>query len=139
MRFLKDTDFKGIIALTILNRLRGVNDEDLNESEKLAVSELASLRGRYDIDAELGKSGDNRNEEMKRMVVNITAYYLYNTVIDDEIPERIADNFKKESRAIQNIAQGKTFCTLKPLKLTDGTIKSKFRSGSDKGRDNNIF
>ncbi|RKE02316.1 DUF1320 family protein [Marinifilum flexuosum] len=139
MDFLTEQDFKGTISTTVLNRLRGENDENLNEAEQLAISELATLRGRFDIDAELGKVGAQRNEEIKRMMVTITVFYLYNTVIDDEIPERVDSNYTKEVKDIRAISSGKMHTTLKPLKSSDGTNKSKFRSGGDAPRNNSIF
>jgi len=139
MIFLTDTDFKGGIANAVLAKLRGVDDENLNESEQLAISELASLRGRFDIDGELKKVGTQRSTEMVRMMVSITIYYLYNTVIDDEIPERVDSNYKKEIKDIRSIAAGKTFSTLTLLTGSDGASKSKFRWGGDAPRDNKIF
>lgn len=139
MDFLTDNDFKGSIAATVLTKLRGTDDENLNEAEQLAISELATLRGRFNIDSELKQAGTQRSPEMVRMMVAITVYYLYNTVIDDEIPERIDSNYKKEIKDIRNIAAGNMFSTLKPLKASDGTNKSKFRSGGDAPRNNNIY
>lgn len=139
MDFLIENDFKGTISTTVLNRLRGEDDENLNEAEQLAISELATLRGRFDIDAELGKTGAQRNDEMKRIMVSITVFYLYNTVIDDEIPERVDANYAKEIKDIRAISSGKMNTTITPLKSNDGTSKSKFRSGGDTPRDNSIF
>lgn len=139
MDFLTDKDLKGSMATTVLTKLRGTADEDLNEAEQLAISELASLRGRFDIDNELKQVGTNRSPEMVRMMVAITVYYLYNTVVDDEIPERVTDNYNKEIKDIRTIAAGKMHATLKPLTTSDGSAKSKFRSGGDAPRNNSIY
>ncbi|PKQ69385.1 hypothetical protein BZG01_00155 [Labilibaculum manganireducens] len=139
MEFLTDTDLKGSISTKVLTSLRGADDVNLNEAEQLAISELATLRGRFDIDSELKQAGTSRSPEMVRMMVAITVYYLYNTVIDDEIPERISDNYSKEIKDIRAIASGKMYSTIKALTAADGTSKSKFRSGGDAPRDNHIF
>lgn len=139
MDFLTEKDLKGSVSTVVLNRLRGEGDENLNEAEQLAISELATLRGRFDIDAELGKAETQRNLEMLRMMVSITVFFLYNTVIDDEIPERVDSNYKKEIKDIRAISSGKMHTTLTPLKLSDGSSKSKFRSGGDAPRNNSIF
>lgn len=139
MDFLTDNDFKGSISVKVLEKLRGTDNENLNEAEQLAISELATLRGRFDIDIELKKADTQRSPEMVRMMLAITVYYLYNTVIDDEIPERIDSNYNKEIKDIRAIGSGKMSTTLTPLKATDGTAISKFRSGGDAPRDNSIF
>jgi len=137
MDYLKDTDFKGAIGKTVLAQLRGDNDENVNEAEQLAISELAPLRGKFDIDKELLRVGEDRNKELTRMMVSITSYYLYNTVVDKEIPERIENNYDKELKDIRNMASGKQFSTLTGLQNADGTKKTNFRAGGDAPRDHN--
>jgi len=140
MEFLATTDFKGIISASIMSRLRGVNDENLQTSEELATSELDPLRENYDIEGELAKVGDGRNDMLVRMVTNITAYYLFNTVEDLDIPERIIDNFLRELENIKAIATGKLSTSLDPLYDEEtGLAKSNYRFGGDAPRDQEIF
>lgn len=139
MQFLQVTDFNGIIGSSSLASLRGVADANLDEAEKLALSELAPLRGNFDVDYELARSGSGRNGEVIRMLVHITAYYLYNTVVDLEIPERIDKNYDQQISTILKIADGKVHSTIKPLYTEDNKPKSNYRFGSDKARDNDIF
>ncbi|PTN08053.1 uncharacterized protein DUF1320 [Mangrovibacterium marinum] len=139
MIFLTDTDFKGLLAPIVLAKLRGTNDENLNESEKLAVSELDPLRGKFNMDAELSKSGVTRNRTLVRIMANITAYYVYNTVVDDEIPERIVANWKKELATIEKIASGKLNSTLLTLEDADGKSATVFRWGSNAKRSHQLY
>ena len=139
MQFTTEDDFKGVLAPGVLSSLQGTADENLVEAELLAISHLSPLRDKYDIDGELAKTTTSRNREMLRMVVNITAYYLYNTVPDDDIPQRIVDNFNMELRNIDAIAKGRfaTFDTLEDE--TTGETKTNFRSGSDDLRSHDPF
>lgn len=140
MQFLTENDFKGIIGANTLTSLRGALDENLNSSETLAISELDPLRAKFDLSAELVKSGSSRNQVLVRMMVHITAYYLYNKVEDDDIPERITDNYKTQIKDIEKIANGSKSCTLTPLiDETTNAPKSNYRFGGDTPRNNDIF
>lgn len=139
MKFLKETDLIGILASSILEGLRGVADKDLNTAEELAISELDPLRGKFDIVGELAKTGSNRNGLLVRIQVHITAYYLYNRVVDDEIPQRIIDNYKKEIATIEKIAAGKMSSTLDPLTDDSGNVETLFRWGSNKKRTHELY
>lgn len=140
MQFLTENDFKGIIGANTLTQLRGIGDADLNIAESLSISELDPLRAKFDISAELAKSDTGRNPVMVRLMVHITAYYLYNKVEDDDIPERIADNYKTQIKDIEKFANGSKSCTLTPLiDETTNAPKSSYRFGGDAPRNNDIF
>lgn len=139
MQFLKEDDFNGILGKSIMATLRGYLGDNLDTAENLAISELDPLRTNYDIDAELAKTDTDRNTLMIRLLVHITAYYLYNTVVDDEIPERIYDNYKSSVADIQKISTGKLSCTLEAVLDETNQPKSNYRFGGDKPRDNDIF
>ena len=134
MEFLTNDDFTGILAPGVLTKLGG----NLNQAEALSISELDPLRGKFNIDAELDKSGTARNSVLVRIMVHITAYYLYNTVPDDEVPERITDNWKKELAIIEKMATGKINSTLETLSL-DGKTVTHFRWGSNKKRSHELY
>ena len=139
MEFLRENDFKGVVAKGVLTTLKGNSNINLAEAEGLAISKLDPLRGRFDVGAELAKPGDNRNRALLRMMVNITAYYLYNTVPDDEIPERVVDNYKDELKDIKEIASGKLNSTLTTLTGDDGNAKTVFRWGSNPRRSHSLY
>ncbi len=138
LQFLDENDFKGIIAASTLANLKGTDSENLVEAEKFAISELSCLYSLYDIDGELAKTSTSRNKELVRILVSITAYYLYNTVIDDEIPERIKDNFDKEYQHIIDVCNGLA-STLDSLTDDDGETITRFRSDADDQRSHDPF
>jgi len=139
MQFLETTDFNGIIGTNTLTSLRGADDVNLATAEELAITELDPLRAKFDIAAELAKVGGGRNGLMIRLMIHITAYYLFNTVDDNDIPERIAENYRMQIQAIAKIASGSMESSLTPLLNADATPKTSYRFGGDALRDNDIF
>lgn len=135
MEFLSDSDLKGSISAGTLTSLRGTLDENLDQSEAMAISEIAPLRELYDIDAEIRKTTDQRNAELIRILVAFTIYYLYNTVEDDSIPERVNNNYEKELKAVMLISQGKQSTTLERLTDDTGETISHFRFNDEQPRD----
>lgn len=139
LKFIAETDFKGILGATVLTGLKGVNSENLIESELRAISELDPLKAKFNLDALLSAVGAERHPVMIRILVHITAYYLYNTVPDDEIPQRIVDNWKKELQTIKDLASGKASSTLEvKTDETTGEKVTSFRWGSNKKRSHDL-
>lgn len=139
MQFLTETDFNGIIGANTLNSLRGGDDVNLATAEELAITELDPLQAKFNISAELAKTGSNRNGLMIRLMIHITAYYLFNTVDDNDIPERITENYNTQIKNIAKIAAGQMECTLTPILNEDASPKTSYRFGGDDPRDNDIF
>ncbi len=126
MVYLTKTDLKGSISANTLTTLQGTADANLNECESLAISEIAPLRDLYNIDVELGKTDASRNIELKRMLVAFTVYYLFNTVEDDSIPQRVKDNYDKELKTVLAIANGKQSSTMQRNTNADGEETTNF-------------
>jgi len=140
MQFLTNTDFQGIIGENTLSSLCGVDNTNINESEKLAITEIDPLRENFDIAAELQKTGSDRNDTLIRILIHITAYYLYNTVDDTDIPARIDENYTTQLKNIEKIATGKLSSSIMRNRDESGVkIKSSYRFGSDPARHNYLF
>lgn len=139
MTFLTINDILGAIGDNTLTQLRGTDDINLNNANKMAISKLAPLRELYNISVELKKSGDNRNDELIRILVAFTAYYLYNKVEDDDIPDRIRDNFKDEDKTVAAIAVGKMGTTLIRATTGDGENINNIRFSDSKPRNTDIY
>jgi hypothetical protein len=139
MDFLVITDFKGVIGDTTLSNLEGDEAVNLYTAESLAISEIDPLKAKFNIKKELSKSDDERNPVLVRILVHITAYYLYNTVEDSDIPERISENYKIAIKDIEKFANGSKSCTLEALLDEKGTTISNYRFGGDPPRNNDIF
>ena len=139
LKFITEADFKGILGTSVIAGLKGLNSENLIESELRAISELDPLKAKFNLDALLSAGGTERHPVLIRILVHITAYYLYNTVPDDEIPQRIVDNWKKELQLIKDLASGKASSTLevKANEIT-GELVTSFRWGSNKKRSHDL-
>lgn len=138
LQFLEENDFKGTLSTSVLDTLKGTNSENLEKAEQLAISELSCLYATYDIDGELAKTGTARNKELIRILVSITAYYLYNTVVDDEIPDRIKENFEKEYKHVIAVCKGLA-SSLDQLTGDDGQAVTRFRFDSDEQRSHDPY
>lgn len=140
MQFITENDLNGVIGSSTLAQLEGTAGENLDTAEQLAISELDPLRENYDIDGELSKADTNRNKMLVRILTHITVYYLYNTVEDVDIPERVNANYKNAINDIEKIAAGKKSTTLDALlDETTELPKTRYRFGGDDPRDNDIF
>lgn len=140
LKFLTEPDFKGILGASVLASLKGADSVNLAESELRSISELDPLRAKFDIDGMLAKVANERHPVLIRILVHITAYYLYNTVPDDDIPDRIVDNWKKELLFIKELASGKASSTLDNLtNETTGEKVTNFRWGSNKRRSHDLY
>jgi phage gp36-like protein len=139
MAFITTSDLSGSISTNTLNQLVAAG-ASFNNCLITAISELAPLRANFNIDAELEKSGSNRNDELLRIVVAITTYYLFNTVEDDSIPQRVIDNYNKAIKDIKAIADGKQGTTIERIVDENGTSKTSIRVNTeDEPRDVNYF
>jgi len=98
MIFLSADDFKGALATGLLTQLRGTADANLAAAELNAISELDPLKERYDIDAELAKTTTGRNKVLIRILVSLTAYWLFNTVPDDDPPSGISNSLPRAKK-----------------------------------------
>lgn len=139
MAFITTSDLSGSISTNMLNQLIAAGANFAN-CLTTAISELAPLRTNFKIDAELDKSDSNRNDELLRIVVAITTYYLFNTVEDDAIPQRVIDNYNKAIKDIKAIADGKQGTTIERIVDENGTSKTSIRVNTeDEPRDVNYF
>lgn len=139
MAFITTSDLSGSISTSMLNQLIAAG-ANFSNCLTTAISELAPLRTNFNIDAELDKSGTNRNDELLRIVVAITTYYVFNTVEDDAIPQRVIDNYNKAIKDIKAIADGKQGTTIERIVDENGTSKTSIRVNTeDEPRDVNYF
>ena len=97
------------------------------------------LSGRYQIAKELSKEGENRNAAMVRWMTVLTLYFLYQSIPDDEIPERVRENYEDVLKEIDRVAAGKDNSTLLPVLDNHGKPLTVFRWSSNPRRSHNPF
>jgi hypothetical protein len=139
MRFLTLNDLDTAVNRRILDMITGEDESKLSDSEALAIGFVqGKLSSRYDLATELGRTGESRNLNLVRWMVFLTVYYLYNTVQDLDIPERVRLNYEDVSKEIVRIASGKEATDLKGIATGEG-VKTLFQWGSSPKRSHNPF
>lgn len=131
--YLETCDFILFISEAALRKL--IRDEDCKilNAQTMAYGYLSEkLSGRYQISKELTQSGENRNPAMVRWMAVLSIYYLYQSIPDEDIPERVRLNYEDIIREIERVASGKDNSTLEPAVGSDG----KPRSGSSRWTSN---
>lgn len=93
--YLQTCDFLVFISEASFKKL--IRDEDCKviNAQTMAYGYISEkLSGRYQIAKELSKEGENRNAAMVRWMTVLTLYFLYQSIPDDEIPERVRLNYE---------------------------------------------
>lgn len=140
MDYLQVADYLLFITESALRKLIRDNNCKLDDAQRMAYGYIREkLSARYQIDLELSKRGDERNPSMIRWMAVISVYYLYQSVPDDEIPERIRTNYEDIIREIDRVSSGKDNCTIIPVTGSDGKAKTSFRWTSNPRRSHNPF
>lgn len=104
-------------------------------AEQAALSQLkAYLMARYDWDAEMAKTGTDRNAHLVRSLIYVMLYILHERLPKRTMPEHIRNNYLETITFFERVSDGKTDIDMARLTDIEGTPKSKFRSGSDTPR-----
>jgi phage gp36-like protein len=143
--YLKQVDLQSSIRDHRLEHI--LDNTDANNTTNafvLASSEAQSVVRdyliKYDIDAELAKTLDDRHKSVVFYVKNICLYILYERIEDDDVPDRIVKNYNDTIETLRDISKGKLTIGLPLAQIdTDGdgtpdTYRTKFRWGSEPKR-----
>lgn len=138
--YLEICDFLVFITETALRKLVRDDDCKLLDTQRIAYGYIGEkLHGRYHIETELRKRGTARNAAVVRWMAILTVYYLYQSIPDGDIPERVRLNFEDVVREIDRIASGKAGCTLEAVTDGEGNPRTSFRWHSSPRRTHNPF
>lgn len=122
MSYLTQQDLQSSIREGRLEHLLDNTQEGTPDVFGQAALEAQSLVRdyliRYDMDAELAKTGVDRHASIIFYLKNICLYILYERIEDDQVPERIIKNYNDTIETLREIAQGKLPLSL-PLKEVD--------------------
>lgn len=137
--FISVEDYSSFINTGILNKITGGDENKIFNAEELAIGHVRSKLGeRFDIDAELRKTGNGRNQTLLKWILSISVYHVYNTIPDVDIPERVDKNHDVALAEIDKVASGKSPTDL--IQLTrSGVKKTLFRWGSAPKRSHSPF
>ncbi len=137
--FVQESDFKNKIHYNALQQILDGDTEKLDDAEAIAAAMVTDrLTKYYDLGAEWGKTGRDRNRRLLKWMIDLMAYYLYEGIADDDVPERIIKDYDDTLKELTRIEDGKTDADL-PRRIKEETQrpKTKFRWGSQPKRSHN--
>lgn len=121
INYLEICDFHLFITDTALRKLVGSNTCKIQDCQSIAAGFIIEkLSKRYKAGEELGKSGNERNQGMVRWMAVLSIYYLYQSVPDADIPERVRVNYEDVVEEIRRVSAGKDGTTLEERADPDG-------------------
>ena len=138
--FLTLPDYLVFITQGALQKILRDNETKLIDSERMAYGYVyEKLSASFNLDAEIQKREGNRNPALVRWMAVLAIYYIYQSVPDNEIPERVRLNYEDAIAEIQRVASGKDNSTLQPVTAADGTVRSRSRFYYQPRRSHNPF
>jgi hypothetical protein len=126
-------EYKTLITDARLTQIIGNDETLIEEAESYAKAVVKdSLFSRYDIDA-VYNANANDYPVVKRWIMYIVLYQLWQRVPDKQIPDRVLKNYEDTQDRLTEIEDGKASFFLPQLQTTDtpSTKVTKFRWGSN--------
>lgn len=141
MIYLTEGDFVAKISDNILEQILDGNNTILDEAEQSATAIIQdAFAEKYDLDAEFAKTVTDRHKNLLRWMLNLTLYFLYERVHDNQVPDRVVKNYDDTVSEIKSIEQGKRNTSLLKLIREDNARKeTNFRWGSNTKKEHNPF
>ena len=107
MLFLIPEDFDFIIREEDLSVITGQDTSLLDHAERLATEEVAGyLRHRYDVDAIMATTGDDRQAQLVSLLVDITLYHLHSRISARNIPDLRVKRYDDAIMWLKMVANG---------------------------------
>ena len=111
------------------------NDDLITDAVATAEATIRdSLYDKYDADEVFSKTGEDRDMNVVRWMINLTIYYLYERIPDKLVPERVVKNYDDTLGLLLDIQDGKKGVNLPHLIKDDGKLQTKFRWGGEARR-----
>lgn len=141
MVFLTTEDFNVKLSSDILNQITQTDTTVLDDSEKQAIGIIEdNFTPNFDIESELSKTGTDRHDNLIRWMLNLTLYFVYERVPDDQVPERVVKNYDDTQKELDLIARGKKNTTLaRRVDEETNETSTTFRYGGNTKKDHNPF
>jgi phage gp36-like protein len=120
--FLQEDDYKAVVDSQTLSVINQADEENRQRAENYAIEEISSyLRGRYNMTSAFEASGENRNQQLVMIAVDIALYHLIAW-----LPKRIGFEireirYKRAIEWLESVQSGKASPDLPPLTDESGT------------------
>jgi hypothetical protein len=123
-------DYKPYLSDKNLNMIIETEDPLLDEVELTAEQVVRdALHPYYDVDNVFENISDHR--QVKRWIIIICIYFIYERIPDALVPERVVKNYDDTLLTLDKISDGKISVNLPKIILADGeTTSTKFKWGS---------
>jgi phage gp36-like protein len=138
--FIIYNDYQTRLSTRILDLLTNDTDYLLDNAENEAKAMITDRLGdRYDLTAEFGKSGSERNNSLIRFAITIAIYVIYSRIPDEQVPERVVKDYDDTVREMELLQKGKLGCSLTRLTDSEGETISRFRMGNNTPRTHDPY
>lgn len=138
--FIDKTDLMGRINAEIIEQLTGGDDTQIYtkaaDSAQLIIDRLGD---KYQVATALMQTGESRNRSLVRWMLSLTAYFVYSTSVDVDIPERIVKDYDDTLTELEKIASGKLTASIDRVTTADGNTPTRIRMGSNPARTHNPY
>ncbi|MBN1250677.1 MAG: DUF1320 family protein [Bacteroidales bacterium] len=141
MIFLTTNDFLLKLSEDIRNQITDSNPEILDDAERHATAIIQdAFHDKYDLDFEFAKANENRHKNLLRWMLNLTVYFFYERIPDNQVPERVVKNYDDTITEVKLIEQGKRNTSLTKITRKDNQrAETNFRWGSNTKRTHNPY
>ena len=138
--FLKSTDYDNWIGETLMRQIIGTDFSLLDSPENMAQAMINdACADKYDMAAEFARTGDNRNQTLRRWMLSLAAYFIYHDIADVDIPERVIKDYDDVRSELNMVRSGKSAVSFSRLEDEDGYDQTSFSYGSDDVRSHDIY
>lgn len=128
--YITKADYLHKIRLPRLEMMIEEDNSILDDAEETAVAVVKdALHAHYDNEAIFTKTGDDRDKQVVRWVMNLAVYYIYERIPDKLVPERVVKNYDDTILTLMEIADRKKSVDLPKITNADGVTATKFRCG----------
>ena len=94
MPYLNDTDYVVSISDINMQQIINSNESIRTQANTRSIAEVRShLIQKYDIDKELAKTGEDRDQQLLAVAVDIALYHLHSRIAPRNIPELRVYNY----------------------------------------------
>lgn len=137
--FLQKTDYNASIHAEILDSLIRSDESLIEICEDRAILEMTSeLSGRYDCEKLFAARGDERNQLVMMMAMDIAIYHMFSIHNPQKISQIRIERYKRATEWIRAVRAGKTSIPGAPAANADdpNTITGNYFMKSNPKRNN---
>lgn len=107
MKFIEIEELESRKMQHLIDDVSEENNTILDELEEMAIDEVKTyLLGRYDVDWTFSRKGKERNNVIKRIVLDIIICLLWDRTNSNEKPDSLIARCDKNDEFLKNVAKG---------------------------------